>query len=73
MSRRTLVTSLIFVLGLIVGGLAIALWSKPPPQTRTSHALSLHIPEDRQLLDIAISPDSSLLAYTAITDGRGYT
>ena len=70
MSKRTLVTSLTFVLGLIVGGLAIALRSAPPPQTRTSHALSLHIPEDRQLLDIAISPDSSLLAYTAITDGR---
>ena len=32
--------------------------------------LSFRVPDDRQILDIAISPDHSLLAYTAIADGR---
>ena len=70
MSRQTLVIGLTFTLGLIVGGLAIVLWPAPPPLTPTSHALSFRVPDDRQILDIAISPDHSLLAYTAIADGR---
>ena len=70
MSRQTLITGLTFALGLIVGGLTIALWPAPPLLTPASHALSFRVPDDRQLLDLAISPDNSLLAYTAITDGR---
>jgi len=70
MSKQNFVIGLTFVLGLIVGGLAIAVWPALPLSTPTGHALSLRVPENRHLLDIAISPDHSLLAYTAITDGR---
>ncbi len=69
MLRQIFVTGLTFALGLIVGGLAVALWPASLPDTPVGHALSLQVTEDRQLLDIAISPDHSLLAYTAITDG----
>ena len=70
MSKQNFVIGLTFVIGLIVGGLAIAVWPAPPLSTPAGHALSLRVPKNRQLLDIAISPDHSLLAYTAITDGR---
>ncbi len=42
----------------------------PPAPPAARRALSVLVPDDLELLDIAISPDGQRLAYTAIRDGR---
>ena len=43
---------------------------EPPAPPAARRALSVLVPDDLELLDIAISPDGQRLAYTAIRDGR---
>ena len=72
MSRRAAL-ALVTLAGLIaafVGGWAASRRSAPPPEPPGRQALSISIPADRELLDIAVSPAARRIAYTAITDGR---
>ena len=58
------------LLGAAVGGFVASLRSSPPRVPPLRQALSISIPTDRELLDIAVSADASRIAYTAIVDGR---
>ena len=56
---------------LLAGGLAW--WNAaddPPVPPAARRALSVLVPDDLQLLDVAVSPDGQRLAYTAVRDGR---
>lgn len=71
MSRRAALclVALGALLGAALGGF---LGSRPPAPTPEPprQALSITVPADRALLDVAVSPDASRIAYTAIVDGR---
>lgn len=56
--------------GALLGGLAASRRDAPPPEPAARQALSIAIPEDRALLDLAVSPDGRRIAYTAVADGR---
>ncbi len=72
MPRRTVLALVVLaaVVGAAVGGLVVALWPAAPPAPPPGRAMSLHVPSTHDLLDIAVSADASLVAYTAIVDGR---
>ncbi len=66
---------------LLIGGLVgfaglaamLAWWraaDNPPAPPAARRALSVLVPDDLELLDIAVSPDGQQLAYTAIREGR---
>ena len=56
--------------GAATGWFGAALRPAPPPEAAPRRALSLALPADRTVLDIAIAPDASRIAYTAVVDGR---
>ena len=59
--------------GTAVLAAGLAWWftaDEPPALPAARRALSVLVPDDLELLDIAISPDGQRLAYTAIRDGR---
>ena len=43
---------------------------EPPPDPPPRRAVSIQVPSDRDLLDVAVSADARRIAYTAIRDGR---
>ena len=56
--------------GAFLGGFVASRRSGPPPEPPARQAVSITIPADRELLDIAVSPDARRIAYTAIANGR---
>ena len=56
--------------GAVGGAFVTSRRPAPPPEPSPRQALSIAIPADRELLDIAVSPDAGRIAYTAIVDGR---
>ncbi|MCY4662800.1 MAG: hypothetical protein OXF93_23815 [Acidobacteria bacterium] len=73
MARRTLLatTALAALAGAAIGGgAAWLLLREPPPEPPTRHAVSIQVPADRDLLDVAVSADARRIAYTAIREGR---
>ena len=56
--------------GAVLGGLAVSRRPAPPREPPARQALSMAIPGDRHLLDLAVSPDGRRIAYTAVADGR---
>lgn len=72
MPRRTVLSLVVLatVIGAGVGGLSVALWPATQPVPPPGRAASLYVPATHELLDIAVSADASLVAYTAIVDGR---
>ena len=53
-----------------IGGFLASPQPASPPEPPPRQALSITIPAGRVLLDVAVSPDASRIAYTAIADGR---
>ena len=73
MARRTVLASAAFaaLTGAAIGaGAPWLLLREPPPQPPRRRAVSIRVPADRDLLDVAISGDGRRIAYTAIRDGR---
>jgi Tol biopolymer transport system component len=72
MSRRLALAlvALAGLAGVLLGGFLAARRLAPVPETPDRLALSIPIPMDRELLDIAVSPDARRIAYTAVVDGR---
>ncbi len=72
MSRRAALTfvALAGLTGALAGGFAASRRPGPPPEPRGRQAVSIAIPADRELLDIAVSPDGRRIAYAAIAGGR---
>ena len=72
MSRRAVLVfvALAGLAGAALAGFAASRRPAPPPAPPPRRALSISIPTDRELLDVAVSADASRLAYTAIADGR---
>ena len=72
MSRRAAlaVVALAGLTGAFLGGFAVSRRPVPPPEPPARQALSIAIPTDRELLDVAVSPDARRIAYTAIASGR---
>ena len=72
MSRRAVLAlvALASVTGAVIGALAIPDFQDDPPPQPTRRAVSIRIPADVALLDIAVSPDATRIAYTAVRDGR---
>ncbi len=73
MARRTLLATgaLAALAGAAVGGgAAWLLLREPPPEPPPRRAVSIRVPADRDLLDVAVSADARRIAYTAIRGGR---
>lgn len=72
MSRRAALAlvALAGLTGAFLGGFTVSRRPGPPPEPPARQALSIVIPADRELLDIAVSPDARRIAYTAIANGR---
>ncbi len=73
MARRTLLasTALAALAGAAIGGGAVWLrLREPPPEAPPRRAVSIRVPADRDLLDVALSADARRIAYTAIREGR---
>ena len=70
--RNVLATATLAALaGAAVGGGATwLLLREPPPGPPPRHAVSVAVPSDRDLLDVAVSADARRIAYTAVHDGR---
>ena len=56
--------------GAALGGVVASYRPAPAPDPPPRRALSIRIPSDRELLDVAVSPDAGRIAYTAVTEGR---
>lgn len=72
MSRRA-VAGLVVVAGLAgaaIGALTITGFRNDSPAPPPRRAASIRIPADMDLLDIAVSPAATRIAYTAVRDGR---
>ncbi|MXZ70054.1 MAG: hypothetical protein F4Z04_00895 [Acidobacteria bacterium] len=70
LGRALLIAGLVGLAGLAA---VLAWWATaddPPAPPATRRALSILVPDDVELLDIAVSRDGRQLAYTAIRDGR---
>lgn len=74
MSRRVVLglVALAGVAGAAIGALAVRHFRDDPPAQPTRRAVSIRIPADIDLLDIAVSADATRIAYTAIRDGRAH-
>ena len=73
MARRTVLVSaaLAALSGAAIGAGAVwLLLREPPPPPPPRRAVSIRVPSDRDLLDVAISGDGRRIAYTAIREGR---
>ena len=73
MARRTVLatTTLAALTGAAIGGGVVwLLLREPPPEPPPRRAVSIRIPSDHDLLDVAVSADARRIAYTAIRDGR---
>ena len=73
MARRTLLATatLAGLAGAAIGGGALwLLLREPPPAPPPPRAVSIQVPSDRDLLDVAVSADARRIAYTAVRGGR---
>ena len=73
MERRTVLATatLAALTGAVIGGgAAWLLLREPPSDPPPRQAVSIHVPSDRDLLDVAVSADGHRIAYTAVHGGR---
>ena len=71
MRCTTLLRLLVTVaVGAAIGGISVALWPANLELAPPTRAVSLQLPSDHELLDLAIAPDASQIVYTAIANGR---
>lgn len=68
---RTLLVAGLAGIALLAASLAWWIADDDPPASPVARrALSVLVPADLELLDVAVSPDGERLAYTAVRDGR---